>query len=1004
MTKEDFTHGLQSLGFAISADESHCLCRALDPEGAGQIQIAQLKRMLEDEASNGGADRGVSLIVDAEAAAAAPDATHRAGGGHGAAAFAACRNGGNRNGGNGGNGGSGPNAEIADENPDVTELISRLSPAEAEALAVTLLDRARAQAPAAAPAAAPAGSPAAAPAGSPAAAPAGSPAAATAMGSVKEAAERLECAIAAEAMLAAEAAQLALERSESIYSTPGRYAEPSEEPTVPPLVVEGTNHSSELRTELRTYSPDLVSSFSSMPSSTSTVEHPDTPRTSARDFSELASALSATSHDGSNRLSSSTPNFGPDSHPDSRPNSRAHSHANSRANSHATSHANSHPSRSPPFDRSGSSAEGGRPQDLCDRGSPLPDERHGGGRRRAPLAEGRHSGDRHGSLLPCDRHRSLCASTSGASELSFRQAFIETLPQRLVRVLTANRARVIDSFRLMDRNEDGRLSRKEFAAAMDQLEIEADEAEMNELYASMDHEGEGVIHYEDLHRLLRVNSSSRQSEYLRESSSRGRAAEKRSADAQTSVGGVKSPLGPRSPHKSHGESTGESTGERIRESTGGMSTGAMSAGTRPASARSTRRVRPGTAPSPGASVAAAAHGAAPSPPPQVPVDDRRWPSAVRQLLIRDRGRVLDLFRHWEGVSENGEEGVISLEHFKAGLYVLGFSVSRAELRVLFEAMGAPAGGVTPALPFRELRRQLRVVAQRGCSSYLRDAMRQGEELEASDGRRGALTSGLQEMRARQRARRGEGGVSAEEEIAAALMLSGVSTQPPSPSRAMGGCTLSRSRNLASADAAAAAAAAASQTVLETERAMQQWARQHYSSLLPEMRKWELRPNGEVGFDDFGDSLLHLGYPAQGQWGQIERVWLSWYPSEAGTLPWLRLRNLLAGGRMVPVQQRRSTVALYYKQASRAGEGFGNRSSPRFKDLTPSHVGPGRYRSEVAVEKASGNPPKDGAVLTRHSGKFTTTSERLKGEVRIGPGPARYRPKHTLQDSHYSAER
>ena len=186
--------------------------------------------------------------------------------------------------------------------------------------------------------------------------------------------------------------------------------------------------------------------------------------------------------------------------------------------------------------------------------------------------------------------------------------------------------------------------------------------------------------------------------------------------------------------------------------------------------------------------------------------------------------------------------------------------------------------------------------------------------------------------------------------------------------------------------------------------MQQWARQHYSSLLPEMRKWELRPNGEVGFDDFGDSLLHLGYPAQGQWGQIERVWLSWYPSEAGTLPWLRLRNLLAGGRMVPVQQRRSTVALYYKQASRAGEGFGNRSSPRFKDLTPSHVGPGRYRSEVAVEKASGNPPKDGAVLTRHSGKFTTTSERLKGEVRIGPGPARYRPKHTLQDSHYSAER
>ena len=37
------------------------------------------------------------------------------------------------------------------------------------------------------------------------------------------------------------------------------------------------------------------------------------------------------------------------------------------------------------------------------------------------------------------------------------------------------------------------------------------------------------------------------------------------------------------------------------------------------------------------------------------------------MLLRERMRVLDVFRHWEGAAEAEEEGAISVEDFKAGL-------------------------------------------------------------------------------------------------------------------------------------------------------------------------------------------------------------------------------------------------------------------------------------------------------------------------------------------------
>ena len=56
-----------------------------------------------------------------------------------------------------------------------------------------------------------------------------------------------------------------------------------------------------------------------------------------------------------------------------------------------------------------------------------------------------------------------------------------------------------------------------------------------------------------------------------------------------------------------------------------------------------------------------------------------------------------------------------------GLYVLGHRVSRHDVDDLYSAMGVADGGL---LRFSELRRQLRVVANRGNSAYLRAATKQ----------------------------------------------------------------------------------------------------------------------------------------------------------------------------------------------------------------------------------------------------------------------------------------
>ena len=96
----------------------------------------------------------------------------------------------------------------------------------------------------------------------------------------------------------------------------------------------------------------------------------------------------------------------------------------------------------------------------------------------------------------------------------------------------------------------------------------------------------------------------------------------------------------------------------------------------------------------------------------------------------------------------------------------------------------------------------------------------------------------------------------------------------------------------------------------------------------------------------------------------------------------------------PSRRRRLSTAT--AQASRAGEGFGNRSSSRFLSETASFVGPGKYTPDP-----KGQPKGSGYTGGAHSGKLKQTGPRfLKPASSAAPGPGKYTPRHTITDARH----
>ena len=103
---------------------------------------------------------------------------------------------------------------------------------------------------------------------------------------------------------------------------------------------------------------------------------------------------------------------------------------------------------------------------------------------------------------------------------------------------------------------------------------------------------------------------------------------------------------------------------------------------------------------------------------------------------------------------------------------------------------------------------------------------------------------------------------------------------------------------------------------------------------------------------------------------------------------------MTGGRLVRVQHTKHNVVSYYKQASRAGEGFGNRSAARFHTDTSTFLGPGKYTPDPA-----GPPRPTGYKGAGHSGKIKSTGPRfMRTPMSAAPGPGKYTPRHTLIDA------
>ena len=108
--------------------------------------------------------------------------------------------------------------------------------------------------------------------------------------------------------------------------------------------------------------------------------------------------------------------------------------------------------------------------------------------------------------------------------------------------------------------------------------------------------------------------------------------------------------------------------------------------------------------------------------------------------------------------------------------------------------------------------------------------------------------------------------------------------------------------------------------------LQQWARSHYSALLPEMRKWELYPEGLITFDVFADSLHTLGFPAAGRWQEVEAVFYSWEPDDRAWHAYaafeeVELPRLKEENPRLKMSQYKEQLAKMWKKDSRNPQNF-----------------------------------------------------------------------------------
>ena len=77
---------------------------------------------------------------------------------------------------------------------------------------------------------------------------------------------------------------------------------------------------------------------------------------------------------------------------------------------------------------------------------------------------------------------------------------IEAVPETIMAVLSANKARVLDFFRHIDVNRDGLISEGEFAFALSSLGLSVSVKDASRAFCSLDPDGSGTVEFSELQR------------------------------------------------------------------------------------------------------------------------------------------------------------------------------------------------------------------------------------------------------------------------------------------------------------------------------------------------------------------------------------------------------------------------------------------------------------------------------------------------------------------------
>ncbi|KOO28075.1 calmodulin 2-like protein [Chrysochromulina tobinii] len=112
--------------------------------------------------------------------------------------------------------------------------------------------------------------------------------------------------------------------------------------------------------------------------------------------------------------------------------------------------------------------------------------------------------DGSGSVEYKELHRVLRQGRSSKLHPNLRPVTIEELRA----ALTANRTRVIDAFRKLDKDSDGTITKAEFRGALPLLGFDTSRTDLaDELFMSLDSDGGGTIRFDELNRKLRQGAA-----------------------------------------------------------------------------------------------------------------------------------------------------------------------------------------------------------------------------------------------------------------------------------------------------------------------------------------------------------------------------------------------------------------------------------------------------------------------------------------------------------------